>query len=87
MGLFWKKANNKRAFGGAFISNPIAMYFKVAPKGWRDHVLFIDLPWMHQMGLTLLITLVISMIISIYSGKNQNDEMLIIISNKTFATD
>ena len=35
LGLFWKKATNKAAIIGALTSIPIAMYFKVAPKGGR----------------------------------------------------
>jgi SSS family solute:Na+ symporter len=33
LGLFWKKTTNKGAIVGALVSIPIAMYFKVAPKG------------------------------------------------------
>ena len=34
MGLFWKKTSNKGAIYGALSSIPIAMYFKIGPKGW-----------------------------------------------------
>src|SRR5690606_36583482 len=40
LGLFWKKTTNKGAIIGAFASIPIAMYFKVAPKGWSTSPLF-----------------------------------------------
>ena len=36
---------------------PVAMYFKVAPKGWSESALFLDLPFLDQMGLTSLITM------------------------------
>ncbi len=36
LGLFWKKTTNKAAIIGALVSIPIAMFFKVAPKGWSD---------------------------------------------------
>ncbi len=92
LGLFWKKANNKGALWGAFLSIPVAMYFKVAPKGWVDAsspagTLFVDIPWMHQMSITFLITLVIIVIISYVTGKGNNDEKGIVVTRKTFATD
>jgi len=87
LGLFWKKANNKGAIWGAFLSIPVAMYFKVAPKGWSDSVLFVDLPWMHQMGLTFIITMIIIAIISIATGNNKEDEKGIEITKKTFYTE
>ena len=34
LGLFWKKASNKGAIYGALASIPIALFFKVGPKGW-----------------------------------------------------
>ena len=87
LGLFWKKANNKGAIWGAFLSIPVAMYFKVAPKGWSSSELFLNLPWMHQMGLTFLITIAIIVIISLYTGKKENDPKGIILSKKTFTTE
>ena len=56
LGLFWKKTTNKAAIIGALVSIPIAMYFKVAPKGWSTSPVFLDLPWMDQMGYTAILT-------------------------------
>ena len=53
LGLFWKKTTNKAAIIGALTSIPIAMYFKVAPKGWLNSPLFIDAPFLDQMAYTL----------------------------------
>lgn len=57
MGLFYKKATNNAAIWGVILSIPVAMYFKIAPNGWSDAVLFIDIPFMQQMFLTTLISL------------------------------
>ena len=40
LGLFWKKTTNKGAIIGTLSSIPIAMYFKVAPKGWSNNSFF-----------------------------------------------
>ena len=64
MGLFWKKATNRGAIWGALLSIPVAMYFKVAPKGWSESPLFLDLPFLDQMGLTSLITMGIIALVS-----------------------
>ena len=92
LGLFCKKANNKGALWGAFLSIPVAMYFKVAPKQWIDSsnplsTLFVDLPWMDQMGITFLITLTIIMMISLATNNGKDDAKGININRNTFATD
>lgn len=86
LGLFWKKTSAKSAIIGAFISIPIALYFKVAPKGWSDASIFIDLPWMHQMGLTFLITAFLMLIISHFDNNGNDDEKGIEINSETFKT-
>jgi solute:Na+ symporter, SSS family len=91
LGLFWQKANNRGAVWGAFLSIPIAMYFKVAPKGWLSgssiEWLFINTPWMNQMGITFLLTMFIIMIISWITGKGKDDSKGIKISRASFRTD
>ena len=64
LGLFWKKTTNQGAITGALASIPIAMYFKVAPKGWSDSALFVDLPFLHQMGYTALLTMLVIAVVS-----------------------
>jgi len=85
MGLFYKKATNNAAIWGAILSIPIAMYFKVAPKGWSDASIFVELPFMHQMGYTCIATLAIIAIISYIEG-NQDDPKGINLTKKLFAT-
>ena len=86
MGLFWKKATNKGAIWGALSSIPVAMYFKVAPKGWSDSALFLDLPFLDQMGWTALLTTAIIAAVSWREGQGQEDAKAISLSGETFQT-
>ena len=85
MGLFYKKATNNAAIWGAILSIPIAMYFKVAPKGWSDASIFVELPFMHQMGYTCIATLAVIALIS-YLDDNKDDSKAINLTKKLFAT-
>ena len=85
-GLFWKKATNKAAIIGALTSIPIAMYFKVAPKGWSNSLFFVDVPWMDQMGYTAILTMIIIVLVSLIQHKGKDDEKGILISKKSFKT-
>ena len=86
LGLFWKKTTNKAAIIGALVSIPIAMYFKVAPKGWSESTVFLDLPWMDQMGYTAILTGLVIVMISLFQNKGKNDEKAIPISKALFKT-
>ena len=85
MGLFYKKSTNNAAIWGAILSIPIAMYLKVAPKGWSNASIFIDLPFMNQMMVTCIATLLIITGISYLEG-NKIDSKGINLSKKLFAT-
>ena len=85
-GLFWKKATNNGAIWGVILSIPIAMYFKIAPNGWSDSALFLDLPFMDQMFYTSLLSIAIILLVSQIEGNGKNDEKAIPISKKLFAT-
>ncbi|NDD79375.1 MAG: sodium/glucose cotransporter [Flavobacteriia bacterium] len=87
LGLFWKKTTNKAAIIGALTSIPIAMYFKVAPKGWSDSALFVDLPFLDQMGYTALLTMGIIAFISYRQNHGADDAKGIAITKETFKTD
>lgn len=86
LGLFWKKTTNKGAIVGVIMSIPIAMYFKVAPKGWSSSPIFIDVPFMDQMGYTLLITMVVIAMYSYIQHKGSDDEKGIQITKDLFKT-
>ena len=86
LGLFWKKTTNKAAIIGALVSIPIAMYFKVAPKGWSTSPVFVDVPWMDQMGYTAILTALVIVLVSLLQNKCKNDEKAIPISKALFKT-
>jgi len=86
LGLFWKKTTNKAAIIGALSSIPIAMYFKVAPKAWSSSPIFVDVPFLDQMGYTAVLTMIIIAIVSLVENKGKDDPKGIPISKKLFET-
>ncbi len=86
LGLFWKKTTNKAAIVGALASIPIAMYFKVAPNGWSTSPLFVNVPFMDQMGYTALLTMGVIAIVSYVQHKGADDNKGIPITKQLFKT-
>ena len=84
-GLFYKKATNNAAIWGVLLSIPIAMYFKVAPNEWSDAAIFVSIPFMHQMMITAIASILIIMGISALEG-NQDNPKAIQISKGYFKT-
>ena len=85
MGLFYKKATNNAAIWGVILSIPIAMYFKIAPNGWSDASVFVDIPFMQQMLLTTLLSIGVIVGISAAEGKGDDPKGITLTSN-LFAT-
>lgn len=86
LGLFWKKTTNRGAIFGVLASIPIAMYFKVAPNGWSDNPIFVNIPFMDQMGWTAILTMVVIMITSWTEGKGKDDAKAIPLNRGMFKT-
>ncbi len=86
LGLFWKKTTNNAAIWGVVLSIPIAMYFKIAPKGWASGSLFVELPFLQQMLWTCIISMLIMVGISYLEGKGRDQEKGIALSRQLFAT-
>ncbi|WP_370390650.1 sodium/sugar symporter [uncultured Winogradskyella sp.] len=86
LGLFWKKATNRAAIIGALSSIPIALYFKVAPKGWSDHSFFVNVPWMDQMGYTALLTILVIVLVSLNQNRGKDDDKGITLKRDLFRT-
>ncbi|MDH5474834.1 MAG: sodium/sugar symporter [Cyclobacteriaceae bacterium] len=86
MGLFYKKATNNAAIWGVMASIPIAIFFKVGPKGWSDSAFFVDLPFLHQMGITCLLSIAVILLISYIEGKGEDDAKGIPLSKSLFKT-
>ncbi|MCB0442664.1 MAG: sodium/glucose cotransporter, partial [Flavobacterium sp.] len=90
LGLFWKKTTNKAAIWGALVSIPIAMFFKVGPKGWAAgssiESIFPTIPFLDQMGYTTLITMAFIAVISLFQGKGADDNKGFTLQKETFKT-
>lgn len=86
LGLFWKKTTNRAAIAGALASIPIALYFKVGQNGWSDSPIFVDIPFLDQMGYTLLLTMGVMALVSLSQNKGENDPKGIPLSRSTFKT-
>ena len=90
LGLFWKKTTNRGAIIGVLASIPVAMYFKVGPKGWAEgsalESLFPSLPWMDQMGLTCLVTMAVIMLVSYMQNRGKEDPKGIELKKDAFRT-
>lgn len=84
-GLFFKRATNNAAIWGVVASLPIALYFKVAPKGWSDAAIFLNIPFLDQMFLTALLSLSIILAISYYESK-VDDAKGIVLNRELFKT-
>ena len=90
LGLFWKKTSNKGAVYGALASIPIALFFKVGPKGWLANSpveeFFPTLPFLDQMGLTAILSMIVIAIVSIKENKISDDIKAIKLDKGVFDT-
>ncbi len=84
MGLFWKGANNKGAVWGVLLSIPVALALKFLPAITGGAV---ALPFLDQMGYTLLATLLIIYVVSKITASSTDPERAIPISKELFHTD
>lgn len=79
LGLFWKKTTNNAAIWGAILSIPIALILKFVPIDSLE-------PWMHQMGITALLTMVIIIVLSYLQNKGADDPKGIKLTRDLFKT-
>jgi len=77
MGLFWKKTTNKAAIWGILLSIPVAVLFKSFP----------SIPFLNQMGLTALVTMLAVVVVSLMQNKGAEDSKGITINKETFKTE
>ena len=75
LGLFWKKATNIAAIWGAILSIAVAFLFKLG-----------SLPWMDQMALTFLASILIIVIISLIEHRGKDDAKGINLTKSMFKT-
>jgi len=86
LGLFWKKTTNKAAIIGILSSIPFAMYFKVAPNAWSSHPMFVNIPFMDQMGITFVLVVLTIVVASLIQHNGKNDDKGIPITKQMFKT-
>ncbi|WP_218599787.1 sodium/sugar symporter [Polaribacter sp. NJDZ03] len=79
LGLFYKKTTNNAAIWGAILSIPIALALKFIPIAVFE-------PWMHQMGITAVLTLIIIMVMSNIQNKGKDDSKGIDFGTDLFKT-
>ncbi len=79
LGLFWKKTTNNAAIWGVLASLVIALFFKFVPIPGME-------PWMHQMGMTFLLTTAIIMGISYLESKGEDNPKGIELTKDLFKT-
>ena len=79
LGLFWKKTTNNAAIWGVLASLAIALFFKFVPISGLE-------PWMHQMGLTFILTSIIIVVISYMDGKGADSPKGIVLTKELFKT-
>ncbi|NMH88825.1 sodium/sugar symporter [Flavivirga algicola] len=79
LGLFWKKTTNNAAIWGAILSIPIALALKFLPIPVFE-------PWMHQMGITTLLSMLVIVILSNMQNKGADDPKGIPLSKELFKT-
>jgi SSS family solute:Na+ symporter len=90
LGLFWKKSTNQGAIKAVLLSIPIAMFFKVGPKGWMaDSAIanwFPNLPFLDQMAYTLLLSMAVLAFFSWIENKGKDDVKGFTHEKDTFVT-
>ena len=90
LGLFYKKTTNKGAIWGAILSVPIALYLKVGKNGWAEgsalEGLFPILPWMDQVGLVLLLSMLIIVVVSYFDNQGKDDPKGLTLTRSLFKT-
>ena len=62
------------------------MYFKIAPNGWSTSSFFVNVPFMDQMGYTVLLTALVIMVVSLFQHKGKDDEKGIPLTKELFKT-
>ncbi|UOY04959.1 sodium/sugar symporter [Muricauda sp. SCSIO 64092] len=84
LGLFYKKTTNKAAIWGAVLSIPLALSLKILPTSITSFEWLA--PWMHQMGLTTLLTMAIIVLLSYFEAKGADDPKGIPLTREFFRT-
>lgn len=84
LGLFYRKTTNKAAIWGAILSIPLALALKILPTSLSSFEWLT--PWMHQMGLTTLLTMAIIVTLSYLEAKGGDNPKGIPLTKELFKT-
>ena len=66
-GLFWKRATSNSALWAAILTIPVSMFFKFV---------FLEMPWMDQMGYSFLVISAIIIVISLLESKTNSEKAI-----------
>jgi SSS family solute:Na+ symporter len=83
LGLFWKKTTNHAAIWGALLSIVFALSFKLG----CNFGILAPMPWMRQIEITFLLTVLVIIAISLMEGKGKDHAKAVQISKGLFKTD
>jgi len=81
LGLFWKKTTNNAAIWGVILS----LFFAISLKLISHN--FFAMPWMREIEITFVLTLISIIGISYWEGKGKNDAKAIVTNKQLFKTD
>ena len=82
LGLFWKKTTTK----GAIIGVIVGTLFSLGIKIFSNAVPEAGLPFMHQMGVTCLVTLAVIAAISLIENRGKDNKKFIVLEKGLFKT-
>ncbi len=83
LGLFCKRTTPSGAISGILLGTTFGLVFKLLVK---SHVIW-DVPFMHQMGITSLFSMLVALVISLIVGKRKASDKAIILEKGIFKTD
>lgn len=81
LGLFWKKTSTNGAIAGAILGSVFSLGIKLLAKSE-----IINLPFMHQMGITCLFTMAVIVIVSLIQNRQKDDKKAMELEKGIFNT-
>ncbi len=82
LGLFWKRTSTTGAIVGAVAGTAFALGIKLVV----NFVPSVSIPFMHQMGITCLVTMAIIWIISVIQNRGKDDKKTLVLEKGIFKT-
>lgn len=82
LGLFWKRTSTTGAIVGAVLGSAFSLGIKLVV----NFVPSVSIPFMHQMGITCLVTMAIIWIISLIQNRDKEDKKALVLEEGIFKT-